>query len=242
MTSGHTSGWTPELIKLINITHRNYLHHWLILTPLGISELIHQWPGSWLGWDDGWLPIKYNAIISTNVDLLAIEPLKTNQSNISIHNKNKIYFEKMCLKMPSAAILPTVLKLSLLSINHGTTIKTGSHLHIRWCQTASSVVSWGSLYLEIYGIHIEMGPGSDTVKLVLKVLTSLDKKWPFAMSSLPFCEKRVKSFNLDVISERCSLWRLIMASAPATSLASSSAVIRANISLHQALRNRSKNQ
>lgn len=67
------------------------------------------------------------------------------------------------------------------------------------------------------------------------VLTSAARKFFSAIREFPFWMNRFSSFVRASISALFSLCRLTRASAPATSFASSSVVIRACISLHQAL-------
>lgn len=67
------------------------------------------------------------------------------------------------------------------------------------------------------------------------VLTSAARKFFSAIREFPFWMNRFSSFVRASISALFSLCRLTRASAPATSFASSSVVMRACISLHQAL-------
>ena len=67
------------------------------------------------------------------------------------------------------------------------------------------------------------------------VHTSEAMKFLSAINAFPFCVKRVMSLTRESISVLFSRCRLINASAPATSLAKSSAVMRACISLHHEL-------
>ena len=100
------------------------LTHWGGVTHICVSKL------NIIGSDNGFSPVRCQAIIWTNVGILLIWPFGTNfnETLIEIHTFS---FKKMHLKRPSAKWRPFCLCLSVLTVLYIYKARTGSSLNLQ---------------------------------------------------------------------------------------------------------------
>ena len=146
------------------------LTHWGRVTHICVGKT------TFIGWDNGLLPGRRQAIIWTNAGILLIGPLGTNFSEmlIEIHT---FLFKNIHLKMSSGKCRPTCLSLNVLSIlwlkKHQSPNNRSWWNKTQWHSVTHSLFGSWNIYLRTESSFILM---NKTEIILIKIQASAVKK------------------------------------------------------------------